>query len=93
VAASDCTHNLDSFFNEEKWSRVRGQKNARWNSSSYCIRQPNLPDCVLLSGARAFLELTLCFHRAEILFIASIDFCFQIFFNRCKKNNQLDTLF
>jgi len=35
--------------------------------------------------------LALCFHRAETLFIASIDFFFQSFANRTEKNNQLDT--
>jgi hypothetical protein len=35
-------------------------------------------------------ELGLCFHCRETLFIRRIDFSFQNFPNRHKKNNQLD---
>ena len=36
-------------------------------------------------------QFALYFQHAETLFIQCIDFFFQNFSNRCKKNNQLDT--
>jgi hypothetical protein len=42
------------------------------------------------SNAPARSELVLCFHQAEISFIAAIDFFFQTFSNHSKPNNQLD---
>jgi hypothetical protein len=49
--------------------------------------------CDSRPGLGATVKLALCFHQTEVSFIASIDFSFQNFSNRSKKNNQLDTLF